>query len=117
LGNQQGVDKFVTLLRTAAHENGLSYFDRTEDTTQEYDNLKLHRPFVLNIGALRKDGMGVTASAIGGAGYQIALGFSAGTDTNDAHQFATYFLSVLRQRWPTEVFPGSQGVKPSEKCG
>ena len=74
--------------------------------------------FVLNLGALRQDGMGVTASELDGPGYQVALGFSEGSNPANARRIAKNFTKGLAERWRTEVRSRAiLGCKPRPIAG
>src|SRR5690606_24917 len=68
------VNDFIRVIQKVAASHHMRFFDRTAETRAESDAiakgiLEYSIPkFVLNIGALAPDGMGVTASQLDGAG-------------------------------------------------
>jgi hypothetical protein len=115
LTSEKDVDDFRDLVTSTARAERMTFFDRSNDTAAEYKTLGRKAGFVINIGALRPDGAGVTASELG-EGYQVGLGFSEGDDLNAGKKFADTFMSEVRRRWRADAFPGSQGVFPSKDC-
>jgi hypothetical protein len=72
---------------------------------------------VINIGVLRKDGLGFGVGNLGLPGYQIALGFSEGSgNAAEAREFADRVVKRLEQRWHIDVVPAGQGATPMSDC-
>ena len=116
------VSDFVDVIRQAGRPYGMTFFDRTPATRTDLKSLGNPAGtvgidgFVLNIGTLRQDGMGVTASQLSGPGYQVALGFSEGADVPKAKHFNQDVVHKLKQRWRVEVRPDGAGAQPFDKC-
>lgn len=114
------VHQLLQLLRRTADEEGLTYFDRTEETRKEAKALRnpITRPdgFILNVGALASDGMGFTASELGGNHYQIGLGFSESRRPGQAQELAVKVIGDLRKHWRVDVFPDGRPLHPAENC-
>ncbi len=116
------VPDFIDVIRQAGLPYGMAFFDRTSATRTDLKSLGSpagtvgNNGFVLNIGALRQDGMGVTASQLSGPGRQVALGFSEGADSREAKRFTRDVVDKLKQRWRVEVRPDGAGAQPFDKC-
>lgn len=123
LPTRDDVAAFKALLEESAGRSGLQYFDRSSETSSELAATQTPTPakrpdgFVLNAGALDREGRGVTAFHLNGPGYQVALGFSRGGSEHRADEFAGAFLSALRTKWSVRVQPGASPVQPAETCG
>ena len=123
LPTQQDVPALVNELRRLGQAQHMEFFDRTSATKSERQALR--KPsvyprkddFVLNVGILRRDGMGVTTSELGGPGFQVGLGFSEGANPTEARQFEETTISKLRQRWVVDVQSGEIGLEPLARCG
>jgi hypothetical protein len=64
-----------------------------------------------------KGGMGVTAGNLGLRPYQVALGFTAGSDEAKAHRLSDQLVQALSQRWHVETIPQGKGAFPMKSCG
>jgi hypothetical protein len=60
----------------------------------------------------------VTAGNLGLPGYQVALGFSEGSNPSDAHRFAQMVVSKLEEHWHVEIVPdpAKSGALPMKNC-
>lgn len=116
------VPEFVKLLRETGKAHGMTFFDRTAETRVELNALENANGatradgFVLNIGVLRPDGMGVTVSELPGPGWQVALGFSSANDLAEAERFTQAVTHILGRHWRVELIPGAAGVQPFDHC-
>jgi hypothetical protein len=116
------VSQFKLLVRQWAKSSRLEYFDRSEDTKKELQAIGNPSPnhrsdgFILNIGSVGSDGLGVTASELGGQGYQVALGFSSGRNKSDTQRFIDAAISDLKRRWIVNLLNGKSGVEPMASC-
>jgi hypothetical protein len=72
---------------------------------------------VINLGVERKDGMGLTAGNLGLPNYQVALGFSEGSDSAEAHRFADTVVRKVSEHWHVVVVPAGRGALPLVTCG
>lgn len=123
LPTQRDVPAFLNEIRHLGAAEHMEFFDRTSATKAERE--ALNKPsvfprndgFVLNVGVLRRDGMGVTTSELGGPGFQVGLGFSEGSNPAEARRFEQAIISKLRQRWYVEVQSGDTGLQPLARCG
>jgi hypothetical protein len=120
LTRRDDIVQFVELVRYLGRNEHMTYFDRSAETRLERaanpNAIARKDGFTVNLGITRPDGMGVTAGELGGSGYQIALGFSDGSNRTEARQFAIAVIREIRKRWPVQVIPGSLGVQPSNDC-
>jgi hypothetical protein len=116
------VSQFKTVIQQLGQSYGLEYFDRSDETKKEIQAIGIPNAFpqsngfVLNLGALRSDGMGVTAGQLGGPGYQVGLGFSAGRSQAETQRFIDAAISDLKRHWVVDVSSGELGVQPMATC-
>lgn len=122
LSNEQGAAAFIDELKSIASAEKLDFVDNSNNTERELRAVgyagheRTGRSRVINVGVLRKDGMGIGAGTLGLPGYQVAMGFSEGSNAVEAHDVANRVLTRLRQHWRIEVVPAGTGAKPMAGC-
>lgn len=122
LANDQGVSDFIDELRAIATVEKMDFLDNSANTKRELDAVgyagdeRTRGSPVINIGVQRSDGLGIGAGNLGLPGYQVALGFSAGSSTTEAQAFANRVVSQLEQRWRISFVPAGSGAKPMAGC-
>jgi hypothetical protein len=120
LSRPNDVVEFKAFMRGLAKPNHMEFFDRTEETREDRKVVGNRNAYVrsddfmLNIGVLRADGMGVTVSENSGPGYPVILGFSEGSSSAEARRFADSVLSGLGIHWQTHVLP--RAGEPTTSC-
>jgi hypothetical protein len=70
----------------------------------------------IDVRVMRSDGMAIGATNLGLPGYQVAMGFSAGSNATEAQEFANRTLLRIRQRWLVKSVPAGAGAKPMADC-
>jgi hypothetical protein len=122
LANPEGVSQFIQEMKSIAKTETMDYVDGSASTQRgleaihsAYAERKDGSPLI-HIGVLRQDSMGVTAGSVGLPGYQVLLGFSEGSSSKDAHEFADRMINRLGQRWKVEAVPDGMGAKPLAGC-
>jgi hypothetical protein len=122
LGDAQGVSRFVEEMKSIAKSENMEYVDGSANTRRGLDNIgyagseRKNGSPLIHVGVERRDTMGVTAGNLGLPGYQVALGFSEGSNPAEARAFADRTVKRLSQRWKVEVVPDSMGAKPLPGC-
>jgi len=122
LGDAAGVDAFVVEMTQIARDESLRFIDGSSNVEIElnasgYDGQeRTHGSKVLHLGIVRPDGSGVTAGNIGLPGFEVALGFSEGSDAKAAMAFATRVVERLERQWRWQVVPQGQGALPMGGC-
>jgi hypothetical protein len=123
LRDEQNLALFTNTLKSIAQAEHMNYLDNSAVTQNElasiYRKLKKANPngLVINIGVVREDGMGLSAGNLGLPTYQVALGFSEGSSSSEAHRFADLVVGALGQTWQVEIVPNGQGALPMKTCG
>ena len=122
LSNEQGALQFVDEMKSIAAAENFDFVDNSRNTERELKVVdyagteRTEGSRVINVGVLRKDGLGLGAGNLGLPGYQVAIGFSEGSNAAEAHDFADRVLARLRQRWQIEAVPSGSGAKPMLGC-
>lgn len=123
LNNDEGVFQFKKELMAVAEARHMKFTDNGDalkndletvgyaERTQKGVNLVIH------VIVARADGTGISALNVGLPSYQVALGFSAGSDHAEAKRFAEEVIGRLRRHWNVEDVPAGTGAKPSDSCG
>jgi hypothetical protein len=119
---EQGVLQLVHEMKEIANEEKMEFVDASKDTARGLDIIdfadggRADGSAAIHVVVQRADGMGVTVTNISLPGYQMALGFSEGSNRSDAVRFADKVQNRLAQHWRVEVLPPGSGVMPDPKC-
>jgi len=122
LVDQQGVDQFLNTMRTVAQTENLKFIDGSAKTgadlkTMGADKLLKSDPaHAINVAIEGEKGMGVTAGNLGLPPYQVALGFTAGSDMAKARRLSDRLVHALAQQWHVATVPQGKGAFPLEGC-
>lgn len=122
LTNEQDVLRFVQEMKDIANEEQMEFVDASADTARGLDTIgyedrgRASGSPTIHLAIQRTDGMGVTAGNMGLPGYQLALGFSEGSDRSGAVRFADKVINRLGRYWRVEVLPAGSGVMPDPTC-
>ena len=122
LSNEQGVEEFIKELKSTASAETLDFVDNSSNAQRELkelgynDGLRPGGGRVIDIRLTRRDGMGIGAANVGLPGYQVAMGFSEGSDAGEAKNFANRTLMRFKRHWLVEVVPNGTGAKPMAGC-
>ena len=120
--DESGVAELKALLRALASSEQMNFVDGSAQTTQDLAAIARKRGKpppsipVLNVGVERGDSMGLTAGNLGLPRYQIAIGFTQGSDQRAARAFSDRVVSALGQHWSVEALPAGRGALPSPSC-
>jgi hypothetical protein len=119
LNDEKNLAQFTQTLWSIAKSEGMTFIDSSATTEQNLKTIGAaidpSAP-VINVGVERKDGLGLTAGNMGLPNYQVALGFSAGSNPAEAHKFAETVIKTLESRWHVEVVPPGRGALPLTNC-
>ena len=122
LRDERGVAMFMEELRSIATAENMTFIDNSESTAEQLEDVghtgsqRTAGSRVINIGVQRSDGVGVTAGNLGLLGFEVALGFSEGSDAEFAHAFADRVVARLQNYWQIEVVPAGTGAKSKGGC-
>ncbi|MGH8850005.1 MAG: hypothetical protein ACREYD_03330 [Casimicrobiaceae bacterium] len=123
LQSADDLSAFTAEMQSAANAEGTEFLDWSAETQAELDTIghpmdgARTRP-AINMGFTRRDGVGLTAGNLGLPGYQVALGFSKGSNAPAAHKLAQRIVSKLEERWHVEIVPNpaESGAFPMTNC-
>jgi hypothetical protein len=122
LSNAKGTDEFIAQLKSIAAAEKLKFVDNSSNAERELKEVgyagheRTGGSRVIDVRVIRNDGMGIGASNVGLPGYQVAMGFSEGSDTSEAHRFADAIIKQLEQHWRVEKVPPGTGALPKPDC-
>ena len=122
LGNEKNLSLFTDLMRSIAQTEKMKFVEGSAQTQKELESIgkTIHevKPTgkVVNLGVEREDGMGLTAGNLGLPKYQVAIGFSEGANSREAHEFADRVIGKLRSRWPVEIVTSGRGAQGMKNC-
>lgn len=118
LRDTSGVASFESMMRSISESQHMAYGDRSIESQKELTALHVSPNYkLINIAADRSDGVGWGAGNLGLSAYQVAIGFSAGSNPAAAHRFANIVVDRLKQRWHVYVVPAGHGALPLKACG
>jgi hypothetical protein len=123
LKNAEDLSAFTREMQLIAQSERAKFLDRSANTQRELDTTghpvegARTRP-VVNMGFYRRDGVGLTVTNLGLPGYQVAVGFSEGSNSADAHRLAQMVMSKLAEHWHVETVPSpaTSGAFPMANC-
>jgi len=123
LQNAEDLSAFTRQMQFIARSEGKTLTDHSANTQSELDMLgqpveKSRMRPVVNMGIERRDGSGVLVANLGLPGYQVALGFSEGSNLAAAQKFAQMVVSKLEERWRIEIVPTptKSAAQPMTNC-
>lgn len=120
--DRAGVSQLVGDLKELATSEHMEFFDNSANTARDLKNTgyrgreRSDGSPVVNVGVLRKDGLGVGGGNLGLPGYQVALGFSKGSNDAESRRFANEVVRRLQRRWRVEIVPSGSTAKPLAGC-
>lgn len=123
LVDQTGVAQFKDVMRANAKLESFEYIDNSAQQgaslrTMGADKLlKRDAALAIDVYLKGKEGMWVSASNLGLPHYQVALGFTEGSDAAKAHRLSGRLVKALSQRWHIETVPQGKGALPMKTCG
>jgi hypothetical protein len=109
-------------MRSVADAENLKFVDGSAKTGNDLKimgadkYLKRDPSLAINVGIEGDEGLGVTAGNLGLPPYQVALGFTAGSDAAKARRLSNRLVQALSQRWHVETVPQGKGVFPMKSC-
>lgn len=122
LANQQGLATMESELQSVAQSEKMVFLDNSRNTKESLNtigyagNERKDGSPVISLDVGRKDGMGLGVGNLGLPNYQVAVGFSEGSDAKEARQFANRVVERLKQHWRIVVVPAGTGAKPLASC-
>jgi len=117
LRNEQNVAVFTEMMKSISQSQRMDFTDGGVITQKGLTKLKTSPNYpLIYVGANRKDGVGWEGGNLGLSAYEVALGFSEGSNPADARRFADLVISELNKRWSVYVVPTGRGALPMKSC-
>jgi hypothetical protein len=122
VADERGVLELKRIMRAVAQSENLQFID---NSAQQGKSLKaMGADKALGRDASRgidvhiegENGLGVTAGNLGLPEYQVALGFTEGTNPSMARALSNELINALSKRWRVEVVPLGKGAMPMKAC-
>jgi hypothetical protein len=117
-----GAVQLINELKQLAATEHLEFFDSSKATEKDLKDIgyrgreRSDGSPMINVGSLRNDGLGVGGGNLGLPGYQVALGFSKGSDNAEAQRFADRVVDQLNRQWRVQVLPAGASANPKADC-
>lgn len=107
----------MDMMKAISRSQHMRFVDGSAATENDLLSLKASPHYrLINIGADREDGMGWGAGNLGLSAYEVAIGFSVGSNPAEAHRFADMVVGTLKQKWQVYVVPPGRGALPLKNC-
>jgi len=117
LKDKQGVTLFMDTMKSIARSKHMKFIDGSQATQENLASLKASPKYkLIYIGIDGKDGMGMEGGNLGLSAYEVALGFSEGSNPADAHRFADMVVTELKKKWSVYAVPRGRGALPMKSC-
>jgi hypothetical protein len=117
LGDEKGAALFMSTMKGIAQSQNMAFIDGSRKNQEDLVQLKVSPNYrLIDIGIERKDGVGLSAGNVGLSAYEVAIGFSEGSNPVEAHQFTDVTVGTLKQAWDVHVVPSGQGAFPLKGC-
>lgn len=118
LGDERNLAGFTSMMRSIAQSEGMKFVDGSAETKKDLKAIGAPHQTgpVINMGFDRDDGVGLMAGDLGSSDYQVAVGFSEGSNPSDAHAFADRVVGRLKTRWHVDTVPAGKGAFPMQTC-
>lgn len=116
--DKNGMKLMFEELQAIASAKHMQYVDNSTKTQRDLRAVgyaHLVDP-VVNISVERADGLGVGATNVGLPTFQIALGFTEGSNPEESRDFADGVIRRLEVHWHVERMPANLGVTPDNNC-
>lgn len=118
LGDERNLADFSSMMRSIAQSEGMKFVDGSAETKKDLKIMSAPHQTgpVINMGFDREDGVGLMAGDLGSPDYQVAVGFSEGSNPTGAHAFADRVVGRLKTRWHVDNVPAGKGAFPMRTC-
>jgi hypothetical protein len=118
LGDERNLADFAGMIHSIAESERMKFLDGSAETKRDLKVIGAphHSGPVINMGLESEDGVGLMAGDLDSSDYQMAIGFSEGSNPSGAHEFAESVISRLKTRWEVETVPAGKGAFPKSTC-
>lgn len=117
LRDESEVEQLVDLLESTASGNGMTFVDRSSASQLELRRLKKDPGYrVISISASRPDGLGLAAGNLGLGAYEMAIGFTQGSNAQTSAAFVDKVMASLKSKWDVRLVASGKGAMKSTAC-
>lgn len=117
LRDEQGVAAFTGAMKEIAESENMEFVDGGAATQKDLRRLHASPDYrLVYLGIKGPDGMGLEAGNLGLSAYEVAIGFSTGSNPAAAHRFAERVIGTLGKRWKVYGVPAGRGALPLADC-
>lgn len=118
IGDEKHVVLFKEMMRSIAQKQNMKYIDGSVATQKDLAATKVALDYrLIYVGIDGPDGIAVEGGNLGLSAYDVALGFSEGSNPMKAHRFANLVVGKLRAEWQVHIVPPNRGAFPMKSCG
>ncbi len=121
LGNEKGISLFVESMRQIAASQHMTFIDNSAKTQRQLETIGQRKSGqstpTINVAIEGDDSLGVTAGNLGLSSYQVALGFTDGSNVAEGQRFSDAVIQALGRRWKITKVTDGKGALPSKGCG
>lgn len=107
-------------LKSIAQAEGMDFIDGSEAAKQGLEDTNapesMRQDLVILMSVEGRDGISLMLGNMGLPSYQVAMGFSEGSDPPKASAFADAVLKKLGQRWHLRTVPAGTGARALNTC-
>lgn len=117
-----GVERLKDAMRAVAKSENLEFIDNSATQGRDLKAvgadklLKRDAALAIDLHIEGEGGMGVTASNLGLPPFQVALGFTEGSDATKANRLSSRLVAAISQRWHVEKIARGTGALPVATC-
>jgi hypothetical protein len=117
LKDDQNVDLFKKSIRSIAQSKHMKFTDGSIENQKSLEAMKSSPNYpLIDIGAEAEDGTAMGAGNLGMSKYEVAIGFSAGSDAARSRKFAAEVIKSLQLKWKIYPVPPNRGAFPLAAC-
>ena len=113
LKDSSDADQFISLMKSISVSHEMTFIDRSSLSQKELKELKVSPNYrLIDISGSDRDGVGWGGGNFALSEYEIAIGFSEGTNPERARQFSEEVISMLGEKWHVHRLPPNKGATP-----
>jgi hypothetical protein len=104
-------------MRTIADTEHMQFIDGGALTQKSLATMNVSPNYqLIYVGVKGDQGISMEGGNMGLSAYEVALGFSGGSNPSEAHRFADVVVEKLRKKWPVYTVPPGHGATSMKDC-
>lgn len=113
LRDDRDAAQLTEVIESIARSENLRYIDRGASTQKELVRQNSSPPYkLIYFGVKGEGGIGLEGGNLGLSAYEVAIGFSEGTNSQRSHKFADAVIEAISKKWKISVVPADRGAMP-----